>query len=224
QFNDSADLAKYPRTIESDTKILVYAGCDVLYLPTGADVYNGEVKVTEKFNFYGLDTILEGASRPGHFAGVAQVVKLLLDITEPHKIFLGQKDFQQWLIIQRMVQMLKMPVAVVRCPIYREENGLAMSSRNIRLSEQARKDASVIFQTLQWAAAQLPFMPAQKIEREAVNRINGVRNFITDYFNILHASDLTPVVRYDSAKETVIVTSVLVEGVRLLDNLLIEAF
>lgn len=222
QFNDSSDLAKYPRTIESDIRKLTEAGCDVLYLPDSTDVYKGEVKVFESFHFNGLDIVLEGASRPGHFAGVAQVVKLLLEITQPEKIFMGQKDYQQWLIIKRMGQTLQIPVEVVRCPIFREENGLAMSSRNIRLSERARDDASIIYKTLQWAAGQLQVLPVSEIEEESIRKINCTLNFTTDYFKILYAHDLTPLTIYDTKEETIIVAAVLAEGVRLLDNLLIE--
>ncbi|MGB4929880.1 MAG: pantoate--beta-alanine ligase, partial [Chitinophagales bacterium] len=119
QFNDPKDLEKYPRPLEQDISMLEAAGCDILYLPEANDIYGPVTQVTDKFDLAGLDLELEGASRPGHFAGVAQVVKILLEVTRPDILFLGQKDFQQCLILTQLINSLKMPVELVMCPIYR---------------------------------------------------------------------------------------------------------
>ncbi|MEI2672555.1 MAG: pantoate--beta-alanine ligase [Chitinophagaceae bacterium] len=157
QFNDPKDLEKYPRPIEQDIAMLEAAGCDILYLPEASDIYGPVTQVTDKFDLAGLDLELEGASRPGHFAGVAQVVKILLEITRPDILFLGQKDFQQCLILTQLINSLKMPVELVMCPIYREPHGLAMSSRNVRLNPQIRQKAGAIYASLQYAAAMIRY-------------------------------------------------------------------
>lgn len=223
QFNDSTDLAKYPRTAEADIAMLLAAGCEVLYLPPANDVYGEAVAVQTQFDFEGLDTGLEGSSRPGHFAGVAQVVKLLLEIVQPDVLYLGQKDYQQWVIISKMISLLNLSPHLVRCPIYREDNGLAMSSRNARLSEEARNTAGIIYTTLQWALSQLPEKNIDAIEMEARKKIDANTNFKTDYFKILNAENLSPIYQYDEQISIVIVTAVVVEGIRLLDNVVKEA-
>ncbi|MBK8486507.1 MAG: pantoate--beta-alanine ligase [Bacteroidetes bacterium] len=222
QFNDSTDLAKYPRTTEADISMLLAAECEVLYLPQTKDVYGDVVKVQTQFDFEGLDTGLEGSSRPGHFAGVAQVVKLLLEIVQPDILYLGQKDYQQWAIINKMNSLLNLSVQVVRCPIYREENGLAMSSRNSRLSVEARGTAGIIYTTLQWAISKLAEMKFDTIEMEARKKIDANADFKTDYFKILNAENLKPMVKYNEQNAFVIVTAVVVEGIRLLDNVVKE--
>lgn len=222
QFNDSTDLAKYPRTTEADIAMLLDAGCEVLYFPHTKDVYGEVVAVQNQFDFEGLDTGLEGSSRPGHFAGVAQVVKLLLEIVQPDVLYLGQKDYQQWAIISKMNSLLNLTPRIVRCPIYREGNGLAMSSRNARLSVEARNTAGIIYTTLQWALSKLPEKKFEAIETEARKKIDANTDFETDYFKILNAENLTPIYKYDEQISIVIVTAVVVEGIRLLDNVVKE--
>lgn len=222
QFNNAADLEKYPRTAETDMQMLIGAGCDILYMPAIPDVYGKLVGVTEHFDFNGLETHLEGTSRPGHFAGVAQVVKLLLEIVQPQKLYMGQKDFQQWLIVRRLVDMTGMATEVICCPIYRELNGLAMSSRNVRLSAAGRERAAAIYSTLRWAKASLPALSFAEIERQATQMLDANPDFKTDYFKILRADDLQPAGAFSEHISFVIVTAVEVEGVRLLDNVLAE--
>ncbi|MBA3970581.1 MAG: pantoate--beta-alanine ligase, partial [Bacteroidetes bacterium] len=161
QFNDLSDLEKYPRTLESDCKLLESANCDILFAPPTLEVYS-EAELELKRNkiedkswtlgknvdFGALGGVMEGEQRPGHFNGVAQVVSKLFRIVEPNKAFFGQKDFQQLAIIRSMVKQLEMPVEVISCPILRESNGLAMSSRNERLTKKERELASIISQTL----------------------------------------------------------------------------
>lgn len=222
QFNDAADLEKYPRTAEADIALLLDVGCDVLYMPQAADVYGGAVEVQSHFDFGGLETELEGSSRPGHFAGVAQVVKLLLEIVSPDKLYLGQKDYQQWAVICKMISLLHLPVTVVRCPIVREANGLAMSSRNSRLSPRARETAGAIYATLEWALSQIGKTDFRTIEAQAIQTLDAHADFKTDYFKILHAADLSPADWFNGRDPLVIVTAVVVEGVRLLDNVVFK--
>ncbi len=220
QFNDPNDLAKYPRPIEHDIALLEAAGCDFLYLPEVEDIYPASQKATEKFSFGGIETLLEGESRPGHFAGVAQVVKILLKIVQPDKLFIGQKDFQQCLILKNLIQQMQMPVEIVVCPIYREMHGLAMSSRNVRLSDDKRLQAGSIYATLLYAHSLLRILSPEKIEKIAIKALNTPKGFKVDYFKILDASNLNPITSYSDKVQIVIITSVIVDGVRLLDNVL----
>lgn len=221
QFNDPKDLDKYPRPVERDIDLLIGGGCDILYLPEPLDVYPKGTAQMEKFDFSGIDQRLEGASRPGHFAGVAQVVKILLEIVQPDKMYLGQKDYQQFLILSDLVKQLKLKTKVVRCPIIREKNGLAMSSRNIRLSAEARDEAGIIFKTLKKTAVRLKQGETAACLALAIDELNRHPDFTVDYFELLHANNLRPVKKYKKNHAYILITSVIVEGVRLLDNLLI---
>ena len=168
QFNDKKDLEKYPKTLEKDSKMLKSAHCDVLFAPSSEEIYPpspfhplSDSQETEKgrkgesersplkFDLGNLDKIMEGKYRPGHFQGVCVVVKKLFDIIEPTKAYFGEKDFQQLAIIKHMVKELKIPVEIISCPTFREADGLAMSSRNTLLTKEERKNASLIFKTLQ---------------------------------------------------------------------------
>ena len=149
QFNNPEDLKKYPRDLEKDKLLLESVGCDVLFAPTAEEMY--PEPATTKYNFGKLETVMEGAFRPGHFNGVAVVVKKLFEIITPDKAYFGEKDFQQLAIIQELVRMEKLSVQIVPCPIVREKDGLAMSSRNERLSPDERKAAPFIHKTLQKA-------------------------------------------------------------------------
>lgn len=222
QFNDPKDLEKYPRPIEQDIQMLEAAGCDILYLPEASDIYGPVTKVTDKFDLAGLDLELEGASRPGHFAGVAQVVKILLEITRPDILFLGQKDFQQCLILTQLINSLKMPVELVMCPIYREPHGLAMSSRNVRLDTQIRQKAGAIYASLQYAAAMVNILTPQEIQQAATAALNTLEGFNVDYFLLLNADNLKPITPETPTTRIVIITAVIVDGVRLLDNMVIS--
>ncbi len=149
QFNDKNDLAKYPVSTEDDIELLLKAGCDVLFLPGAEDVYPGGSDLSATYDFGYLETILEGASRPGHFRGVGQVVARLLAIVKPDKLYLGQKDYQQCMVIRKLTEITGMQnIDVIVCPTTREPDGLAMSSRNRRLTEPQRAIAGIIYQCL----------------------------------------------------------------------------
>jgi pantoate--beta-alanine ligase len=220
QFNNAGDLDKYPRTIGADVARLEEAGCDILYLPEIEDVYDGS-ESKEHLDFQGLDQVLEGNSRPGHFAGVAQVVRILLDIVQPDSLYMGQKDYQQVQIVQSMIKTLNLPVQLLMCPIIREENGLAMSSRNTRLSADGRERAAAIYKTLQKSAREATKRELSVIEQECIEHLNSLKGFKVDYFSFRHATNLQPIRHFSAQTPLVLVTAVEVENVRLLDNILL---
>ena len=150
QFTDQLDFEKYPSTIESDILKLENSGCDILFLPSVADIYPNGITANQQYNLGHLDTILEGKYRPGHFQGVCQIVHLLLQIISPGKLYLGQKDYQQCLVIKKMISLLHIGTSVIICPTQREPDGLAMSSRNVRLTSIEREKATYIFKMLNY--------------------------------------------------------------------------
>ena len=228
QFNDPKDLEKYPRTPEKDVELLVRAGCDVLYFPSQNDVYgDGDFNLTD-YDFGELDKILEGKSRPGHFKGVANVVRLLLHNVQPDKLFLGQKDFQQVLIIKRMMEIERLGVVgqetnngVVVCPIIREKNGLAMSSRNVRLTEKQRADAAQIFASLNFIREQIRVLgeTPTTIKQKALEILGAIPDSMPDYIEFRDAEIFSAVT--DFSKPVVVLIAVVVGGVRLIDNMIV---
>ncbi|MDH3321434.1 MAG: pantoate--beta-alanine ligase [Flavobacteriaceae bacterium] len=147
QFDKKEDLIKYPNTLEKDLELLEAIGCDFVFNPTADEIYSANIK-SESFDFDGLDEVMEGAFRKGHFDGVGTIVKKLFELVKPDKAYFGEKDFQQLQIIKKMVAIHKIPVQIIACDIYREKDGLAMSSRNTRLNKAQRSEAPLIYQTL----------------------------------------------------------------------------
>ncbi|MEL6926821.1 MAG: pantoate--beta-alanine ligase, partial [Bacteroidota bacterium] len=184
QFNEASDLDKYPRTTAADIELLTSVGNQVLFLPEVSDIYPEQLDTSVDFDFNGLDEVLEGQFRPGHFAGVVQVVKRLLDIVQPDFLFMGQKDYQQLSIIRSMLQQLGSPVELVMCPIVREESGLAMSSRNVRLPEEARRKAALIHEVLQQTRANIENQSPEQLAKAATDRLVGA-GFEPEYFSIV---------------------------------------
>ncbi len=222
QFNDPKDFEKYPQTLSSDIDFLSKANCDVLFLPSVQEVYtDGINEKRADLPLSGLDLILEGSSRPGHFQGVAHVVKLLLDIVKPQSIYLGQKDFQQVLVIREMIHHFKLPVKIVCSPIIREPSGLAMSSRNIRLSESTRIKAGVIHNALVHIEANYRHRSLHELLEEARQMIlQELPDATIDYLLVADSKTLET----EEERKTnprVILIAVWVEGVRLLDNILL---
>ena len=165
QFNNSSDLEKYPRTPEADSELLKKFGCDIAFFPSEREIYP-ENLVSPRVDLEGLDEVLEGKFRPGHFKGVVQVVSRLFDLVEPQKAFFGLKDFQQVAVIQKMVTQLNLPIQIVPCETSRTEKGLAMSSRNKRLSETQKDEALIIYKTLIHAKADAgKYSPAETVVR-----------------------------------------------------------
>ncbi len=217
QFNDPEDLVKYPRTPEKDMELLVAAGCQVLFMPDVEEIYPTAPLPTPKFDFRGLDKRMEGAFRPGHFAGVAQVVWRLLDIVRPDRLFMGQKDFQQSAIVQDMLNQLHATIQLVVCPTMREADGLAMSSRNGRLSEEQRSLAPLIYKSLREAKEKMPNYSPEQITSEALQQLT-VPGIKPEYFEIVDAYTLEPVRTFEESDYIVACVAVWMGEVRLIDN------
>lgn len=218
QFNDPKDLEKYPRTPEKDLAMLESVGTEVVFMPAVEEIYPPGLETTLQLELGQLDKVMEGAFRPGHFQGMAQVVKRLLDIVQPDRLYMGQKDFQQFSIVGHMIRQLNLPVELVMVPTVREADGLAMSSRNVRLSEAQRTVAPVIYQTLSWAKTQLGIQPIAEIEAEAMQRLS-LPEFRPEYFQIVDGRTLLPVVEPTEHKWIVACVASWVGEVRLIDNL-----
>lgn len=184
QFNDPADFEKYPITIDQDILQLTTAGNDVLFLPTVQEMYPGGLAPEMHYDFGQLETVLEGAHRPGHFQGVGQVVHKLLDLVQPDKLFMGQKDFQQCLVINRLIKLLDLKVELVICPTLREQDGLAMSSRNLRLNPAERQNALHISRALYYIKDHLFEAPLKEIANKAIKALNG-NGFDVDYLDMV---------------------------------------
>ncbi len=221
QFNDPKDLEKYPRTIEKDMTLLIDAGCDVLFYPDAAEIYPpGEI--TRIYDLQTLENLFEGAYRPGHFQGVCQVVDKLFSIVQPQQVFFGQKDFQQCMVIKRLIETtpafnaIKMTIV----PTMRESNGLAMSSRNTRLSEEEKLIAPTIYQTLLFLKEQLKPGPVTGTIGLAIAKLQE-KGFVTDYVGIADAVTLEPVQEWDGKKSIVALIAAFLGPVRLIDNLVI---
>jgi pantoate--beta-alanine ligase len=222
QFNDARDLEKYPRTPHKDIELLTKVGCHALFMPSVQEVYPSAAPPELLYQFRHLDQVMEGAFRPGHFAGVAQVVRRLLDIVGPDAIYMGQKDFQQVRIVQEMLAQTALPVRLVMCPTVRETDGLAMSSRNTRLTAAHRSEASVIHQALLRARElAASHAPVQEIQRTALAMLNASPGFQAEYFEIVDATTLLPLEHLGNGQTAVACTAVWAGEVRLIDNMLL---
>ena len=217
QFNDPADLERYPRTLESDMKLLEPTGCSIVFAPNAKEVYPEPDK--RKFNFGKLEEVMEGKHRPGHFNGVAQVVSRLFDMVKPTKAYFGLKDFQQLAIVKNMVKQLQLPVEIVPCAIIREESGLAMSSRNELLTEEQRKNAAVISETLFKAKELKGQKSVQETTDWVTETINKNPFLDVEYFEIVDDEQLQPVKSWDEKSTKVGCVAVVCGKIRLLDNI-----
>ena len=216
QFNNPDDLKTYPRDLDKDVKMLEELDVELIFAPTVKEMYPEED--TRQFDFGNLDKVMEGKYRPGHFNGVAQVVSKLFDQVTPDKAFFGEKDFQQLAIIRRLVKDLKMPVDVVGCPIVREPDGLAMSSRNMLLTPEMRKNAPVIAETL---SESLNFAPGKTVKETidlVTEKINNTGELEVEYFEIVDGDTLQAVENWDDSNYIVGCIAVFAGKVRLIDN------
>ena len=220
QFNNPQDLATYPRTLEADCALLEANGVDIAFAPRVVDIY--PEPDTRVFNLGGLDSYGEGPRRPGHFNGVAQVVTRLFDIVKPQFAFFGEKDFQQVAIIKYFVKDLNYPLEIVQCPILREDDGLAKSSRNTLLTPAQREAAPHIYKCLQKAAEYAATMtPAQAIET-LTKEIDSNPELETEYIEFIDANLLKPITSWDEAEEVQLWCAVYARPVRLIDNIKIK--
>jgi pantoate--beta-alanine ligase len=219
QFNNPADLEKYPRTPEADAAMLEKAGCDVLFIPDEEEMY--PEKITANYDFKGLDTVMEGAFRPGHFNGVAIGVNRLFEIVEPDNAYFGEKDFQQLAIIKQLVNQKNIPVTIVPCPIVRESDGLAMSSRNVRLTPEQRKAAPYIYKTLKSASILYKNTKIEMIKKIVADTLNIIPEMKLEYFEVVDSQTLLPVNDDNRTRitEPIACIAVYLGEVRLIDNL-----
>ncbi|MBU1010606.1 MAG: pantoate--beta-alanine ligase [Bacteroidetes bacterium] len=217
QFNNIEDLEKYPRLIEQDSKLLETVGCDVLFAPGVNEMY--PKPETAQYDFGLLAQVMEGAARPGHFNGVAIVVRKLFEIVEPDKAYFGEKDFQQLAIIQRLVEICHLPVEIVPCAIVREADGLAMSSRNMRLTPQERAVSTRIYQTLIEAVRLTERNNPAALKQWVVNQLAAEPFFAIDYVEIAEDRLLQPIDTWNPETGCLIFVAVFLGKVRLIDNM-----
>lgn len=218
QFNDKNDLKKYPRTLEADAKLLEQNNCFAVFAPDVDEIYdNEELNSVFEFDFNGLDKVMEGKYRPGHFNGVVQIVGKLFELSTPDKAYFGEKDFQQLAIIRHLVATKKYPIEIVGCPIVREESGLALSSRNTLLSIDERQTATNIYKTLKES------VDLQKTVIETINwvveKLNSIDGLRVEYFEIVNGRTLQSVNNWSDADYIVGCITVFCGTVRLIDNI-----
>ena len=224
QFNNKEDLAKYPRTLEADCAAAASAGADIAFAPSVEEMY--PEPVTTVYHFGPIEEVMEGPRRPGHFSGVAVVVRRLFDLTQPTRAYFGEKDFQQIAIIRNLLEQIKYPIELVPCPIVRADDGLALSSRNMRLSPEARAVAPNIYATLVQAVEMSEYEDVESVRdwvldtlstfHEVNNLPNGLR-FEPEYFEIVNDTTLQPINDWNDAPGVVGCIAVWLDGVRLID-------
>ncbi len=218
QFNDPKDLEKYPRDLEKDKAVLKNIGCNILFAPTVKDIYPEED--TRVFDFGNIDKVMEGMHRPGHFNGVAQVVSKLFEIVKPHKAFFGMKDFQQVAVINEMVKQLNLDVKIVECPIVREIDGLAMSSRNQLLKPEIRKIVPIIADSLLESRKFAESNNVNETNKFVTEKINSESLLKIEYFEIVDGDTLQPVEDWAQSDYIVGCVAVFAGEVRLIDNVI----
>lgn len=217
QFNDKNDLMNYPRTFESDAKMLEEAGVDILFAPSEQEMY--PEPDTRIFNFGDIEKVMEGEHRPGHFNGVGQIVSKLFDVVLPDKAFFGEKDFQQLAVIKQLVKQGNYPVDIVPCPIIRESDGLAMSSRNTLLSPEQRKSAGRISKALFESVGNAKVLSIEELKLSVVENINADANLDVEYFDIVDDTYLKPIKSWSESNVKVGCVAVRVGKIRLIDNI-----
>jgi pantoate--beta-alanine ligase len=224
QFNNKEDLAKYPRTVEADCEKLSSAGADIAFVPSVEEMYPEPVNTV--YHFGPIEEVMEGPRRPGHFSGVAVVVRRLFDLTKPNRAYFGEKDYQQIAIIRNLLEQIKYPIEIVPCPIVRAEDGLALSSRNMRLSAEARAVAPHIYATLQQAVEMSEVEDVETVHYFVIDTLSSFHEincldeslkFEPEYFEIVNDTTLQPISDWKDAKGIVGCIAVWLTGVRLID-------
>lgn len=219
QFNDPGDFAKYPITLEADIVKLEEAGTDILFLPSVAGLYPVGTAALEKYDLGYLETILEGAFRPGHFQGVCQVMFRLLSAVNPDLLFMGQKDYQQCMVVARLLEIMRSHTELITCPTVRESDGLAMSSRNKRLDSKQRENAVGIFKTLNFLKSSLKKGSLGNLKQEAASLLSRYE-FRIDYIELADQQSLQQVNEWDGQQKLVALIAAFQGEVRLIDNML----
>ncbi|MCK4879411.1 MAG: pantoate--beta-alanine ligase [Bacteroidales bacterium] len=217
QFNDPSDLDHYPRTLDRDLELLRNLEADLVFVPSVKEMYPEED--SQIYDLGTLDEVMEGKHREGHFNGVAQIVSKLFLLIRPRRAYFGQKDFQQLVIIRRLVEIMEMDLTIVQCPIIREKDGLAMSSRNTRLSKEERKLAPFIYETLNHAREKMDTLTPTQLKDWVTLQFKKQPEMELEYFEIVEDKSLTPVNEWDETVNKVGCIAVQLNGVRLIDNL-----
>jgi len=221
QFNNPEDLAAYPRHVANDIDLLEHAGCDVLFLPEIQEIYPDGTHTDQQFDLGYLETVLEGAFRPGHFQGVAQVVSILLDIVQPDHLYLGQKDYQQYLVLSKLIAQNHIPVQLFCVPTLRDADGLAMSSRNQRLTPAQRAISNLIYQCLvsiQAKANSTNFAVVQKECKELLEH----KGIVPEYIALADADTLELLDNYHPERKMIALIAGYIGQIRLIDNMLLQ--
>lgn len=224
QFNDKEDFEKYPITTDTDVAMLIEAGCNVLFLPSVDEMYPQGTENMPVFDFGYLETVLEGAQRPGHFRGVGQVVARLLDIVKPDSLYMGQKDYQQCLVVKNLLGQVAggNDIEMIICPIIREADGLAMSSRNRRLTDPQRAVAGTIYQCLISILSKAPSGNFTVVQKECADLLAD-KGFVPEYIALADAATLQLLDNYSATTQMVALIAAKLGNVRLIDNMLVEA-
>jgi pantoate--beta-alanine ligase len=221
QFNDQKDFDKYPVTLEEDIHKIESVGTDILFLPDAASLYRNGTHNLEQYDIGYLETVLEGEFRPGHFQGVCQVMSRLLKIIRPHKLFMGQKDYQQSLVVAQLLKTMQTDTVMVVSPTLREDNGLAMSSRNMRLSDTERNDGGNIYKALLFIKQHLKPGELDTLRNKAKSLLSQ-SGFKIDYVEIADANTLRLVDTWNGSQKLVALVAVFIRDVRLIDNMVVS--
>ncbi len=220
QFNNPNDLASYPRTVDKDLELLQTIGCDVVFAPEADDIYSkSETDSRFEFDFEGLDKVMEGKFRPGHFNGVVQIVSKLFDLVHPDRAYFGEKDFQQLAIIRLMTRIYNLPIEIVPCPIVREDSGLALSSRNSLLKDNEKQVASHIYAVLNESRQFVPQTEVEELKQCAIAAIEQKPELKVEYFDIVDGHTLKSIGKWDESDYVVGCITVFCGNVRLIDNI-----
>jgi len=220
QFNNTNDLLNYPRTIKDDIKILQENKCDILYCPEDDDLYKANEKSGE-FRFNGIELYLEGKYRPGHFNGVATIVEKLLNIINPQKIFLGEKDLQQLMIIKNLVTQKNLLTEVIGCPTIREQNGLAKSSRNQHLSQRDREYSGIIYKQLLNFKNLYKKMDLNELKNQIIINITNGNKIKIEYFELVNLDTFQIEKTFQNNKNYAVCIAITISGIRLIDNIIL---
>jgi pantoate--beta-alanine ligase len=218
QFDKKEDLINYPKTIDMDLSLLKSIGCDLVFMPSAEEIYSNNIQ-SSAFNFDGLEHQMEGKFRAGHFDGVGTIVKKLFEIVTPTKAYFGEKDFQQLQIIKKMVQQNQLPVQIVACDIYRESDGLAMSSRNTRLTKAHREAAPFIYKTLKQAKVEFGTKNAHEVVQWVENEFKKEPLLALEYFEIAEENSLQTLKNKNLEQKYRAFIAVFAGEIRLIDNL-----
>ena len=221
QFNDPRDFEKYPNRLEADLEMLYNAGVHAVFIPAVEEIYPPGTQIRDHYDLDGLDTRLEGKFRPGHFLGVCQVMDRLLHIVEADSLYMGQKDFQQCLVIKKLLKIIAIPTRLIIFPTVRESDGLAMSSRNMRLSEDQKKQATLIYNCLLEIKSQIHSADIEKLKKQAIDRLT-IEGFRVDYVEVAETESLLPVTARDSNQGLVALIAAFLGEVRLIDNMFLQ--